>query len=54
MAYYCLHKFHWEPSKYLNLPRKERATVHAMIRERIAQEKNERDKLKSKSKGGVK
>jgi len=34
-----LNKFHWEPSKYANLPRKERYLVVAMIDKRIESEK---------------
>lgn len=44
---YCLNKFHWKPSDFVNLPRKEKAFVIACIEERIKQEKKEHDKMKS-------
>ena len=47
-AYYALNKFHWEPSRFANLPFKEKALVIAMIDERIAQEKKEAAKVKRK------
>ena len=49
-AYYALNKFHWEPSRFANLPIKEKALVIAMIDERISQEK--KDAAKVKRKGG--
>jgi hypothetical protein len=48
MTYYCLHKFHWKPSEYLGLSRKEKAMVHVLVRERIEQEKKEQSKMKAK------
>lgn len=40
-AYFALNKFHWEPSRFVNLPFKEKAMVIAMIDERIAEEKKQ-------------
>lgn len=48
-AFYALHKFHWEPSKFLNLPMREKALVMAMIDERIAEEKKQIQRMKSKT-----
>ena len=47
-AYYCLHKFHWEPSKFVNLPLKEKVFIMAFIDERLAEEKKQQAKLKAK------
>ena len=38
-AYYTLHKFHWSPSYFANLPQSEKALVIAMIDEKIKEEK---------------
>lgn len=46
-ALYCLHKFHWEPSKFMNLPRREKAFIIACIDERIKQEKAEQAKVRA-------
>jgi len=32
-AYYCLHKFHWAPSQFAELPIREKALVIEMIDE---------------------
>ncbi|MGL4875180.1 MAG: hypothetical protein ACRC30_11090 [Clostridium sp.] len=45
-AYYCLHKFNWEPSKFATLSRREKALVIAMIDERVKEEKKESSKMK--------
>lgn len=47
-AYYCLHKFHWEPSKFSKLRLKEKALVMAMIDERLAEEKKASKKRKGR------
>ena len=47
-AYYCLHRFNWEPSKFAFMPRREKATVIAFIDERVKKEKVEMDKIKAK------
>lgn len=47
-AYYCLHKFHWTPSKFMNLPRNERAFVVAAINKRAKEDKRQMDKAKRK------
>ena len=48
-AHFCLQKFGWEPSKFLNLPVKERAVVVASIDVRIAAEKKKEAELKNKT-----
>jgi hypothetical protein len=30
-AYYCLHKFHWPPSRFLSMDREEQAFIAAAI-----------------------
>lgn len=50
MAYYCLHQFHWKPSEFLGLPRRERAFIAAAVELRIEQEKKEQKKLKARKK----
>lgn len=45
-AYYCLMKFHWEPSKFVNLPFNEKALVIAMIDQRIKEEKKAKASIK--------
>lgn len=52
-AYYCLNKFHWPPSQFVNLPIREKALVIAMINERSRTEKKQTAKASS-SKGGRK
>ena len=47
-AHFCLQKFGWEPSKFMNLPVKERAFVIASIKTRIEAEKKKEAELKSK------
>ena len=51
-AHFCLQKFGWEPSKFLDLPVKERAVVVASIDVRIAAEKKKEAELNSKMKRG--
>lgn len=38
-AYYCLHKFHWPPTQFLNLSQKEKAAVMVFIDEKIKTDK---------------
>jgi hypothetical protein len=45
-----LQKFGWEPSKFLNLPVKERAFVIASIKTRCEAEKKQEAELKRKAK----
>ncbi len=40
-SYYCLHRFHWPPSRFLGLDIREKAAVIAMIDERIKNEKKQ-------------
>ena len=47
-----MQKFGWEPSKFLNLPVKERAVVIASIDIRIAAEKKKEAELDKKTKKG--
>jgi len=47
-----LQKFGWEPSKFLDLPVKERAFVIASIDARCAAEKKKEAELKSKANKG--
>lgn len=49
-AYYTLHKFHWTPSQFANLPHKEKALVIAMIDEKIKEDK--KASPKGKKRGG--
>jgi hypothetical protein len=39
-AYYCLHRLNWEPSRFANLPQREKALVIEMINEMIKNEKS--------------
>lgn len=48
-AHFCLQKFGWEPSKFLDLPIKERAFVIASIKTRIEAEKKKEAELKAKA-----
>ena len=45
-SYFALHKWGWEPSKFVNLPLKEKLLVTAMIDDKIQQEKKEQAKAK--------
>lgn len=45
-AHFCLHKFGWEPSKFLDLPILERAFVIASIEVRGESEKKKEAELK--------
>lgn len=49
-AYYCLHKFHWLPSKFNDLDDNEKAFVIAAIQKRQEKEKKEAARLKNKGK----
>lgn len=46
-AYYCLHKFHWTPAFFVNLPLKEKVVIKVMIDERIKEEKKQQSKSKT-------
>ncbi len=48
-AHFCLQKFGWEPSKFLDLPIKERAFVIASIEVRAESEKKKEAELKAKA-----
>lgn len=48
-AHFCLQKFGWEPSKFLNLPVRERAFVIASIEVRCEAEKKKEAELKAKA-----
>ena len=48
-AHFCLQKFGWEPSKFLDLPIKERAFVIASIEVRGESEKKKEAELKAKA-----
>lgn len=48
-AHFCLQKFGWEPSKFLDLPIKERAFVIASIKVRAESEKKKEAELKAKA-----
>jgi len=47
-AHFCLQKFGWEPSKFLNLPILERAFVIASIEVRSETEKKKEAELEAK------
>ncbi len=47
-AHFCLQKFGWEPSKFLNLPVMEKTFVIASIQVRVEAEKKHEAELKSK------
>lgn len=51
-AHFCLQKFGWEPSKFLDLPVKEKAFVIASIQVRGEDEKKREAELKSKMRKG--
>lgn len=51
-AHFCLQKFGWEPSKFLDLPVKERAFVIASIQVRGENEKKREAEQKSKMRKG--
>ena len=48
-AHFCLQKFGWEPSKFLDLPTHEQAFVIASIKTRIEAEKKKEAELKAKA-----
>lgn len=48
-AHFCLQKFGWEPSKFLDLPIQERAFVIASIQVRGEAEKKKEAELKAKA-----
>jgi hypothetical protein len=43
---FCLHKFHWSPSYFVNLPQREKIMVMAMIDTVVEAEKREMAKAK--------
>jgi len=49
-AHFCLQKFGWEPSKFLDLPVEDRAFVIASIDVRCDAEKKREAELKNKPK----
>ena len=49
-AYYCLHKFHWLPSKFNDLDDNEKAFIIAAIQIKTEKEKKESAKMKNKGK----
>lgn len=51
-AHFCLQKFGWEPSKFLDLPIREKAVVIASIDVRCEAEKKKEAELKSKARKG--
>lgn len=50
LAHFCLQRFGWEPSKFLNLPALERAFVIASIGIRCEAERKREAELKSQAK----
>ena len=48
-AYYCLHKFHWTPSFFVNLPLKEKVVIKVFIDEKVKEEKKQNSKVNSTS-----
>lgn len=53
-AHFCLQKFGWEPSKFLDLPAKERAFVIASIDARCEAERKQNAKLEAQARKGRK
>lgn len=51
-AHFCLQKFGWEPSKFLDMPLRERAFVIASINVRCEAEKKREAELKAKMRKG--
>ena len=51
-VHFCMQKFGWEPSKFLNLPVCERAVVIASIDIRCEADKKKEAELKSKARKG--
>ncbi|WP_156456512.1 hypothetical protein [Abyssisolibacter fermentans] len=49
ICHYALHKLHKYPSEILGLPDKERAFIIASIKQKIEDDKRERDKIKAQS-----
>lgn len=47
-AYYCIHKFHWEPSKFAKLSPEEKAFVVASIDIKIDDDRKREEKFKEK------
>lgn len=50
MVHYCLHKFHWLPSVYLEMEESEKVIVTACILERLRVEEEEQKKLEKSKK----
>ena len=51
-AHFCLQKFGWEPSKFLDMPLREQAFVIASINVRCEAEKKREAELKAKMRKG--
>ena len=51
-CYYCLHKFHWKPTDFIEMDRKEKAFVIAAIQIKSEDEKKKEKKMKKPSKKG--
>ena len=51
-AHFCLQKFGWAPSKFLDLPDSEQAFVIASIQVRIDAERKQEAELKAKARKG--
>lgn len=51
-AHFCLQKFGWKPSEFLDLPVLERAFVIASIKVRCEDEKKKEAELKAKARKG--
>lgn len=51
IAYFCLHEFGWEPSKYLDLPIRQKAFVYACIDRRNREAAKQEAEAKRKAKG---
>ncbi|RKW57739.1 MAG: hypothetical protein D8H95_02355 [Lachnospiraceae bacterium] len=47
-AYYCLHKFHWKPTEFIEMSEEEMAFVIAAIDIKAQNDKKHADELKSK------
>lgn len=46
-AYYCLHEFHWVPSRFVNMAENEKAFVIAAIDIRLEKEKADRKRMEA-------
>lgn len=50
-AFYCIHKFHWAPSKFDKLPLREKAFVMASIDTRIEDEREQDKRVREVANG---